>query len=295
MNDREYIKKCDGNFRARLYDVADALSARLENDKDVGLVCLAGPTCSGKTTAAAMLASRMEESGRQVHIISIDDFYYDREYLHELSIQKGIDGIDYDSEDTINLEALGNFVREALSGTEAHCPTFDFATGNRNGYRTVSSGEGDVFIFEGIQALYPRVLSMLKPYGLMSVYIAPLTPLCQGDNVFMPDEIRFLRRIVRDANFRSTTADFTMHLWENVRLNEEKNIFPFVDKCMYRIDSTHEYELGVLKPYLDKILNCVPRESKNFSEAQRILAKINYINPIDSELVGDESLYKEFV
>ncbi len=295
MDKREYIRKCDEDFRGRLYDVADALSHSFEKSEGIRLVCLAGPTCSGKTTAAQMLALRLGKSGRRAHIISIDDFYYDRNYLHELSAKKGIDGIDYDSEDTIDIEALDLFVREALSGAEAHCPTFDFSSGNRNGYRTVSSGSGDVFIFEGIQALYPRVLSMLAPYGLVSVYIAPLTPLCHGTEVFLPDEIRFLRRIVRDANFRSTFADVTMHLWKNVRLNEEKNIFPFVDNCTYRIDSTHEYEMGVLAPYLEGLLLAVPENSENRDTAKEILRRIRHIEHIDASLIGEDSLYKEFV
>ncbi len=295
MNDREYIKKCDADFRARLCDVADALSASLEGEGGARLVCLAGPTCSGKTTAAAMLAARIGESGRQVHTVSIDDFYYDRDYLQRLSCEKGIDGIDYDSEDTIDIDALDTFVRDALADKEAHCPTFDFVTGNRNGYRTVSVEKGDVFIFEGIQALYPRVLSMLAPYGVVGIYIAPLTPLCYGNDVFLPDEIRFLRRIVRDANFRGTRADITMHLWENVRKNEEKNIFPYVDKCKYRIDSTHEYELCVLAPYLDRLLAEVPRESENHGTAIKLLERIEGLVHIDAALLGEDSLYKEFV
>ncbi len=295
MNNREYIRKCDADFRTRLYDVADEVSQSISNGEKVRLICLAGPTCSGKTTAANMLASRIGESGREVHIVSIDDFYYDRAYLHELSLKKGIDGIDYDSEDTIDIETLDTFVREALGKGEVRCPVFDFKTGNREGYRILEAHEGDVFIFEGIQALYPRVLSMLEPYGAVGIYIAPLTPLSYGGNTFMPDDIRFLRRIVRDANFRSTDADFTMHLWKNVRLNEEKNIFPFVDKCKYRIDSTHGYELCVLAPFLEGLLAAVPRTSESYEEAQKILHSIKGIAHIDASLIDKDSLYREFV
>ncbi len=295
MDNREYIRKCDADFRERLYGVADAVAASFESGKKIRLISLSGPTCSGKTTAADMLAARLSESGRRVHIISIDDFYFDRDYLHELSLKKGIDGIDYDSEDTIDLDALDSFITAALDALPAYCPTFDFSTGNRNGKRLVSAGENDIFIFEGIQAIYPSVVSLFEPHGFISLYIAPLTPLAVGDVTFLPDEIRFLRRIVRDAHKRSTSADKTMHLWENVRLNEEKNIFPFSDRCVYRIDSTHAYELGILAPYLDELLREVSEDSENYAEAQRILEKIKNIAPIDSSLIDDESLYKEFV
>ena len=295
MNVLEYILKCDADFRERLYSVADEIAKTLLHKNGIGIISLAGPTCSGKTTAAAMLAERLGQYGREVHIISIDDFYYDKDYLHALSAAKGTDKIDYDSEDTIDLDALEAFIREALSGETAHCPIFDFKLGGRSGYRSVRSGEGDVFIFEGIQAIYPKVTALLAPFGAVSVYIAPLSAITYGEQTFLPDEIRLMRRIVRDANFRATAADFTMMLWESVRENEELNIFPNALKCTYRIDSTHNYELGVLRPYLERLLRTVPEQSARYGDALKILDRISDIAPIDSELIQDNSLYKEFV
>ena len=295
LNVQEYILKCDADFRQRLYLVADKVAEAFLHKKGIGIVSLAGPTCSGKTTAAAMLAERLERDGREVHIISIDDFYYDRDHLHALSAAKGTDKIDYDSEETIDLGALEAFVNEALSGELAHCPVFDFKTGGRAGYRTVHSGEGDVFIFEGIQAIYPKVTALLAPFGAVSVYIAPLSAITYGEQTFLPDEIRLMRRIVRDANFRAASADFTMMLWDGVRENEELNIFPNALKCTYRIDSTHNYELGVLRPYLEKLLRTVPKQSAHYGDAMKILERISDVAPIDSELIQDDSLYKEFV
>lgn len=295
MNTLQYIRKCDADFRERLQDVADAVARSFDSGRSIRLISLSGPTCSGKTTAAAMIADRLEEHGKRVHVISIDDFYYDRDYLHEISRKKGLDVIDYDSEETIDLASLDAFVEEALSGESAHCPTFDFKTGNRRGYRAVESGENDVFIFEGIQAIYPSVTALFEPYGFIGVYIAPLTPLCVGDKVFLPDDIRLMRRIVRDAHFRNTDADFTLSLWKSVRANEERSIFPYVNNCAYRIDSTHSYELGVLKPYLEEYLRDIGESSENFSTAREILSRVEKIEPIDSSLIDDRSLYREFV
>ena len=290
MNTKEYLQSCDARFRAELFAVADAIAKGSER-----VVCLSGPTCSGKTTAAAMLAQRIRADGRKIHIISIDDFYFDRDYLHELSRKKGFDGIDYDSADTIDLFALGEFVREALTGEEIHCPVFDFKTGMRSGYRTVSAKEDDLFIFEGIQAIYPQVTELFRAIGYVSVYIAPLRSLTLDGETFEPNEIRLLRRIVRDSNFRNTYPDVTFSLWANVRANEDKNIFPYVKECKYRIDSTHDYELGVLKPFLERILPTVPFESGNKALADGILCQISSAQSIDPSLVEADSLYKEFV
>lgn len=290
MNIREYIRKCDAAFKERLYSVADAIALGQER-----VICLSGPTCSGKTTAAAMLADRLRADGREVHIISIDDFYFDRDYLHELSRKKGLDGIDYDSADTIDLRALGEFVREVFCGEEIHCPVFDFKTGMRAGVRTVKAEHNDLFIFEGIQAIYPQVTEMFEPIGYVSVYIAPLRSLSVEGEVFEPNEIRLLRRLVRDSNFRNSQPDFTLHLWDSVRENEDKNIFPFVGGCKYSIDSTHEYELGILRPFLERILPTVSEDSKYKSKTKEILMRLSAVESVSSALIEDGSLYKEFV
>ncbi len=295
MNNKEYIRKCDRDFCERLYDIADEVARSFEGEKSIRLISLAGPTCSGKTTAAAMLGERLEEHGKQIHIISIDDFFFDRPYLEELSRADGNTHIDYDSEKTIDIKALKTFIDEVFSGESAHCPIFNFKTGCRDGYRFVQSGANDIFIFEGIQAVYPDVVKLFEPYGFVSIYIAPLTAITMENETFLPDEIRFLRRIVRDAEHRGTLAEKTMKQWVSVRANEEKNIFPYVGECTYRIDSTHAYELGVLKPHLESAFKKLPPESIYHADGMRILEKLNEIQPIDSSLIDDKSLYKEFI
>ena len=290
MNIREYIRDCDKNFSERLKGVADAIASGKDR-----VICLCGPTCSGKTTAATMLSARLKDYGRDVHVISIDDFYYDRDYLNLLSERKGLDGIDYDSVDTIDLGALGEFVREVFCQEEIHCPVFDFKSGTRVGVRTVKAKETDLFIFEGIQAIYPQVTELFEPIGYVSVYIAPLRALSVNGDTVSPNRIRLLRRLVRDSNFRGANAEFTLKLWESVRANEEKNIFPFVESCNYKIDSTHDYELGILRPYLEGLLQNFPSDSKYSDKVKEILIQMSAVEPISSALIEGGSLYLEFV
>lgn len=290
MDLKSYILDCDGIFENRLMSIAETLSVG-----EAKLISLSGPTCSGKTTAAAMLEKNLETYGGEVHTVSIDDFYYGRDYLHTLSAEKGNGDIDYDSENTIDLEALEGFVCEVMSGKEAHCPIFDFSSGSRTGYRTYRADKNDVFIFEGIQAIYPKIKAILEPYGTVSVYIAPLTSVTAGGQTFLPNEIRLMRRLVRDSNFRGADALFTLKLWQSVRLNEEVNIFPYVGTCKYKINSTHDYEIGVLKPYLEKILSPVLDCEDFGTAAEEILLKIKDVADIDSALIPKNSMYREFV
>jgi uridine kinase len=287
---KELIKRCDESFEKRLHYIADKIYA-----DGVRLISLSGPTCSGKTTAAAMLALRLSEHGKSVHIISIDDFYFDREYLHELSLSKGLPNIDYDSVDTIDLSALENFVEEMYSSDEVSCPVFDFKSGRRIGEKRISATDDDLFIFEGIQAIYPEVTALFAAHGYVSVYIAPQSSIFVGESEFTPNEIRLLRRIVRDTNFRGADVEFTLRLWESVRQNEDKNIFPFVDGCTYKIDSTQEYELHILKPFLENMLAPIDVSSKYYALTRRILKRLSGVVSADATLIGKDSLYREFV
>ena len=291
MKALEIIRKSDDSFEKRLYEIADNILLK----KEIRLIGLSGPTCSGKTTAAKMLAERLEEGGRRVHTISIDDFYYDRDYLHKMSFEKGNGEIDYDSVDTIDLDALDTFIEEAFSHMTVHCPVFDFKSGKRVGFKSYEPSETDTFIFEGIQAIYPQITSLFEQYGYVSVYICPQSAVCDGGQSFEPNELRLMRRIVRDSNFRNATAEFTLSLWRSVRSNEEKHIFPYADGTTYKIDSSQPYEIGILKPYLERLLGEIPENSEHYDLSREILRKIAGVEAVSSSFICDDSIYKEFV
>ena len=289
----EWIARCDERLSAELCTIAEDIC----EDGRVKLIRLIGPTCSGKTTAANMLRERFLSGGKHLHIVSIDDFYFDTDRLREMSAKNGKDKVDYDSPETIDIDALGRFVTEIFTGDVSHCPIFDFNTGKRSGSREFRCGEEDIFLFEGIQALYPQVSKLFSEIGHPSVeiFIAPQSSLEIGGYIFEPNELRLMRRIVRDRNFRRTEAEFTFHLWQGVRENEEKYIFPFVESCKYSIDSTMPYEIGILKPYLKNALLALPQDSEYKEEAKAILKKIERVPSLSDSLISEGSLYKEFV
>ena len=285
-----FIKECDERLSERM----DSISREICAQSEIKLIGLIGPTCAGKTTAANMLVGSFSALGKKLHTISLDDFYYDTDIL----CRRSRDGeIDYDSPDTIDVAELRRFVEEIFEKDRSHCPIFDFTVGKRNGYREYECGDDDVFLFEGIQVLYPEISKIISNSGHPSVeiYIAPQGTLEVGGRVFVPNEIRFMRRIVRDRNFRGTEADFTFRLWKSVRENEEKNIFPYVGRCKYSIDTTMPYEIGVLKPFLFDALAHIPKDSPYREEADAMLEKIENAVPISHKLISDNSIYKEFV
>ncbi len=286
-----YVMECDRRFENEMDDVVE----RVASMPDLGLLGLTGPTCSGKTTTAKKLTKCLEAHGHRVHVISIDDFYFDTEYLRN---RPGIGAdvkIDFDSEDTIDTELLAEKTASLLQGLPTKMPRFNFRTGQREDGLTIDPAPEDVFLFEGIQVLYPKVHQILQGEFYRCIYISPEYGIEIKGEVFEPNEIRLMRRLVRDQLYRASDAEFTFFLWDSVRVNEEKSIFPNTHTCHYFINSTMPYEIGMLKPYLERMLPTLPRENEHWDEAQRLLKKLEKIEPVPSQYIAPNSLYKEFI
>ena len=289
--EKAFVELHESIFEKKLDDIAEAVCA----DHSIRLVALSGPSCSGKTTTANKLIRELEARVRKVHVVSIDDFFYDKERLAELS-SENVDGkIDYDSIKTIDLEALVECVEEIFSDGRTLVPRFDFKQGRRVGYVSYDPDEDDLFIFEGIQAIYPEITALFKKYPSISVYICAESGVRIGDKIFEPNEIRLLRRLVRDYNFRAASPEFTMYLWDSVRSNEDVNIFPYVGGCDIRIDSTLAFDVNILKPYLEDVLKKMPEDNEFIGKARRIIEKIKDIEPVSREYLSEDSLYNEFI
>lgn len=288
---RELVLQCDQNLERRMAEVANQISAI----PSLRLIGLTGPTCSGKTTTARLLTEVFEKCGRRVHVVSIDDFYYDKEVLQRRADMDPDIEIDYDSEDTIDVDLLAEKAEQLLACKETRMPRFDFHSGARVDGVTVTPRPDDVFLFEGIQILYPKVDAILRQQDYRSIYICPTSSVQVGEEIFDSNELRLMRRLVRDYLYRSTKPDFTFYIWQSVRDNEEKSIFPHAHTCNYFIDSTMPYEVGMLKPYLEKILGQIPENSQFYGEAREVLRQLTHVQSIPSSYMTPNSLYKEFI
>ena len=285
-----FVLECDREFEAELEVQIDRICEGAPQ-----VIRLSGPTCSGKSTVVKKIVSELEKRGKVVHTIAIDDFYYDRETLDRISKESGTGEIDYDSVKTIDIEKLRVFVDAIGVGGELKSPIFDFKSGGCIGYRSISAKADDVFIFEGIQAIYPEIKALFSHHACVDVHIAPMCGIALGEDVFSNNEIRFFRRIVRDRHFRYTHPEFTFKIWKSVRENEDKSIFPYVSECDYYIEASFAYEIGVLKPYLMEYLAEVDEASEYRAAADEIRRRISPAADISSECIPEDSLYREFV
>ena len=287
---RAYVLSCEAGYEAAL----DGAVRRVLAIPDCRTVQLSGPTCSGKTTTAKKLITEFSEAGARVRVVSIDDFFYDRALLIERAVATG-GRIDFDSPSTIDMEALAEAVDDILSGRPARLPRFDFLSGRRCETVTVPHGEHDVYIFEGIQAIYPTVTALFAGHRCASVFAFAERGIALADTAFDRTELRLLRRLVRDYNFRGADPTFTLDLWESVRENEEKNILPYIGTQDVVIDSTLGYELSALKPFLLPLLSRIPEEHSFYSEARRIASTLSRIDEISKSYIPATSVYREFL
>ena len=291
VNSAQFVRYWDEELLRHMKNTARAVS-KIPNLRLIGLT---GPTCSGKTTAARILTDYLECHGHRVHVISLDDFFYDTENLERSAEQDRDNPIDFDSEDTINSELFADKIQSLMAGLPTKMPRFDFKTGKQVEGEMLIPGQGDVFLVEGIQVLYPKIAAVLRGEAYRSIYICASSAIEIGGEYFEPNDIRLMRRIVRDFHFRASPPEFTFYLWQSVRVNEDRSIFPNVDICDYVIDSTMPYEIGMLKPYLHEIIGQMNPKNSFYPEAEQLLSRLDAIDEVSAEYIVPNSLYKEFI
>ena len=153
----------------------------------------------------------------------------------------------------------------------------------------------DIYVIEGIQAVYPEVTARLGDYR--SIFISVTDDVSVNGVTFGRHEVRLLRRIVRDYNFRGATPEFSFHLWDGVRRNEEKNIFPNAGNCDFYLNSFLPYELFVLRKHALPLLADVPLTSVHRPAADALTEKLSALPglPFDDRTIPQNSVFREFI
>lgn len=270
-----------------------ALAAQIAERGNVKFVMIAGPSSSGKTTFSNRLSIQLLAKGLKPHPVGLDDYYLDRRLC-----PRDEDGnLDFESLDALDVEQFNEDMTRLLNGEAVDMPSFNFKTGQRE-YRgnVLQLGEDDILVIEGIHGLNDQLSHTLPAASKFKVYISALTQLNIDEHNPLPTtDCRLLRRIVRDARTRGTTAQETIAMWSSVRRGEEKNIFPYQDSADVMFNSALLYEPAVLKVYAEPLLFQIPRESDEYFEAKRLLKLLDYFLPLPTEGIMQSSLVREFV
>ena len=256
-------------------------------------IMIAGPSSSGKTTFSHRLSIHLSAMGMKPHPIPLDDYYLDREKTPR--DENG--NYDFECLEALDIELFNKDMSALLAGERIELPIFNFKTGKRE-YRGkyMQLGPDDVLVIEGIHGLDDRLSYSLPAESKFKIYISALTQLAIDEHNALPTtDGRLIRRIVRDARTRNTSAQETIAMWDSVRRGEEKYIFPFQECADYVFNSALLYELAVLKIYAEPLLFNIPKTAPEYVEAKRLLKFLDYFLPVPSENIHHNSLVREFI
>ena len=287
---RELIRVNEALHEKRYSQVADMVCQR-----GAKAVMLAGPSSSGKTTSANRLATQLRVHGKKPILMSLDDYYIDRD-----KIAPGPDGkLDLEHINTLDCDLFRQDLKKLLAGEEIELPTFNFLTGRREwrGHK-MKLTSSSVIIVEGLHGLNPAMLPEdVEPNLIFRLYVSPLLPLNLDNHNRIPTSyLRLLRRIVRDYETRGSSVQRTLDMWDSVRSGERKWIFPYQENADVIFNSSTLYELAVLKKHIFPLLTAVQPEDSCYEKVRGIVKVLNYVQEADvDDEIPPTSLVREFI
>ena len=258
----------------------------------VRLICVAGPSSSGKTTTSKRLATQLQVKGKNPIALALDDYYVDR----EMSPRDENGNYDFEAVEALDVALINEDIGALLAGEEVRLPHYDFVTGKRKPGPKLKLRSDDILIIEGLHGLNEILTKNVPRENKCKLFISPLTGVSlDSHNRIGTTDIRLLRRVVRDCRTRGKSPEVTLLMWPSVIKGSQKHIFPYEEGADMLFNSSLVYEIPVLKGYAQPLLRAVPEDSQAYGEAQRLLSMLQFVPIIPSENVPNLSILREFI
>ena len=287
--DIEFINLCEAKHNKMLCELGEMIEKDIDN---VRLICIAGPSSSGKTTFANRLRIELLSRGIRPIRISMDDYYLPRELA---PLDENGDP-DLESINALDVPLFNQNMLDLIQGEEVQLPKFDFKLGKRVPGRVLKVEYGQPIIIEGIHALNDQMTTLIPRHQKFKIYIAPQAQInLDNHNPISLTDLRLLRRIVRDKQFRNASAESTMQMWPNVRKGEFTWIYKTQEGADYVYNSFLPYELCVMRKYALPVLQKIDSDSPYYSMAERLIKFLKYFAEMDDKWVPCNSLMREFI
>ncbi len=285
----EFINLCEARHNRMLCELGQLIE---DNIDDISLICIAGPSSSGKTTFANRLRIELLSRGINPIRISLDDYY-----LPKSQAPIGEDGKpDLEHIEALDVPLFNQNMLDLINGETVTLPRFDFQTGRRVPGRTIHVGKNEPVIIEGIHALNDKMTVDIPKSAKFKIFIAPQAQMNIDDhNPLSLTDLRLIRRIVRDYKFRNASAEETLSMWPSVRAGEFRWIYACQEGSDYVYNSMLSYELPVMKKYALPLLQAIEVDSPYFPLAQRLIRMLKYFISMPDEWVPSNSLMREFI
>lgn len=288
-------------YSTQLINISEALQekkiAQIASDiasrEAVRMVLIAGPSSSGKTTTCKRLSVQLVTNGIKPVMISLDDYFIDREKTPR--DEKG--DYDYESIYALNLPLLNAQLTALFAGEEVELPRYNFQAGKSEmSGKRLKLDKNTVLVVEGIHALNPELTSQIPDEQKYKVYASALTTIMLDHHNYIPTtDNRLLRRIIRDYKYRGVSAQETIRRWPSVRAGENKWIFPYQENADAMFNTAMLFEFGVLRSQAEPLLELVPENCDEHSEAYRLLKFLKYMTPLPDSDIPPTSLLREFL
>lgn len=289
LEPQKFLDECSREYHAKV----SAAARNIFDDKSKKIVMLAGPSSSGKTTTANLLSKMLGYMGSRAYTVSLDDFYHPHSVGYPLD-ENGKP--DYECVEALDIELLHLCFGELLRKGRTELPVFDFHSGERiNNAKKVELSENDVIIVEGLHALNPVITETLDENSLYKIYVSVSSRVYEEDGsvLLSKRDLRFVRRMVRDYSFRSTSVERTFEIWQSVMRGEDKYLFPFEENADIKLNSFHPCEPCVLSEKAIKLLGTVS-DGEYVEKAALMINKLSLFKNIDYSILPGDSLLREF-
>lgn len=289
-NPVQMICEVEGAYRDCLQNVSRNFAAYHAGAR---LIMLSGPSSSGKTTTANLLRHYLGEMGHRAHIISLDDFYLGLGRAPRLP-----DGrYDYEAVEALDVQRIKNCLKNVIETGRFTVPHYDFTAGMpAEQEQSFEIAPNEVVIVEGLHALNPMFTKYLPQESVVRLYVSVKQQIKDANGeVLSPLDLRLIRRIVRDVQFRGTPAEGTLAMWQGVVAGEDKYIRPYRMSADYTVNSVHIYEPCVLRGAAIPLLREIEPDSVHYRKARALEAKLMRFEPINAELVPAGSMLREFL
>ena len=268
------------------------ISREILSRRGVRLVCLAGPSSSGKTTTSKRLDIQLQVSGKRPVTLALDNYYVNRDKtpLDENG------NYDFEALEALDLELINEHLEALLSGEEVQLPKYDFISGTRKSGKKLRLKDGDILIIEGIHGLNEKLTATIPSEMKFKIFISPLTGVnLDTYNRIGTTDTRLLRRMVRDYRTRGHSPENTLLMWPSVIKGSHKHIFPYEEGADFLFNTSLVYEISVLRGYAEPLLRAIPECSPAYGEARRLLSILSFAPVIPSENVPNLSIIREFI
>lgn len=293
-NITDFIQTCEMKHNNMLADLGNNIKNEIEN---IRLICIAGPSSSGKTTFCNRLRIELMSRGINPIMISMDDYYLSKTEIAKIQGKSDIKDLDLEHINCLDINLFNQNLFDLINGEEVTLPKYNFKTGKREPGITLKISDSTPIMIEGIHALNELLTSSIPKHQKYKVYIAPQIQINIDDHSpLSTTDLRLIRRIVRDKEFRNCPPEETISMWQSVRNGEFKWIYPNQEGANFVFNSELTYELAVFKKYALPALSNIPQSDPSYITANRLIKYLKYFKDItDESAIPCNSLIREFI